>query len=281
LAINEDLAEALALAHDIGHPPLGHAGEDTLNELLQKDGGFNHNRQALRIMTLLEHRYPSCSGLNLSQEILDAQSVRAKLPVAPPPLLETQVVDAADSIAYDTHDADDAIELGFVELDELLELPLVAKAAANVDSQHGKLDSLLLRRAVLHELIELQVAGLVTQTSARLHSLKNPSVEKIKEVSSDGNRIVSHDLTIQHGKEELESFLFQRVYRSDQVMQVRRQSQHTMRDLFFWYCEHPNTLPSGYFQRSETLGVPRSVADYIAGMTDRFFNRDAAHRLRK
>ncbi|MBT4158962.1 MAG: dNTP triphosphohydrolase, partial [Planctomycetaceae bacterium] len=188
LAINEDLAEALALAHDIGHPPLGHAGEDTLNELLQKDGGFNHNRQALRIMTLLEHRYPNCSGLNLSQEILDAQSVRAKLPNALPPLLETQVVDAADSIAYDTHDADDAIELGFVKLDELLELPLVARAAANVDSQHGKLDPLLLRRAILHELIELQVAGLVTQTSARLQALENPSVDKIKRVSSDGNR---------------------------------------------------------------------------------------------
>jgi len=281
LAINEDLAEALALAHDIGHPPLGHAGEDTLNELLQKDGGFNHNRQALRIMTLLEHRYPNCSGLNLSQEILDAQSVRAKLPNALPPLLETQVVDAADSIAYDTHDADDAIELGFVKLDELLELPLVAKAADNVDSQHGKLDPLLLRRAILHELIELQVAGLVTQTSARLQTLKNPSVDRIKRVSSDGNRIVSHDLTIQQGKEELESFLFQRVYRSDQVMKVRRQSQHTMRDLFFWYCENPNALPSGYFQRSETIGVPRSVADYIAGMTDRFFNRDAAYRLKK
>ncbi|MBT6642925.1 MAG: hypothetical protein HOB45_07265 [Planctomycetaceae bacterium] len=232
-------------------------------------------------MTLLEHRYPTCSGLNLSQEILDAQSVRAKLPNALPPLLETQVVDAADSIAYDTHDADDAIELGFVKLDELLELPLVARAAANVDSQHGKLDPLLLRRAILHELIELQVAGLVTQTSARLQALENPSVDKIKRVSSDGNRIVSHDLTIQQGKEELESFLFQRVYRSDQVMKVRRQSQHTMRDLFFWYCENPNTLPTGYFQRSETIGVPRSVADYIAGMTDRFFNRDAAYRLKK
>ena len=280
LSLNEDLVEALALCHDIGHPPLGHAGEDTLDELLRDDGGFNHNRQALRIMTLLEQRYPGFPGLNLSQEVLDAQAVRAKLPTAPPPLLETQVVDAADSIAYDTHDADDAIELGFVQIDELLELPLVAKAAEHVDSQHGKLDPLLLRRAVLHELIELQVAGLVKETSSRLCTMSNTSVSSIKEASAGSNRLVMHDQQIQKGKQELEDFLFQRVYRSEQVMKIRRQSQEKMRDLFHWYCKTPHALPSGYLQRSETTGVLRSVADYMAGMTDRFFNRDAAHRLK-
>ena len=281
LSLNEDLVEALALCHDIGHPPLGHAGEDTLDELLRDDGGFNHNRQALRIMTLLEQRYPGFPGLNLSQEVLDAQAVRAKLPTAPPPLLETQVVDAADSIAYDTHDADDAIELGFVQIDELLELPLVARAAEHVDSQHGKLDPLLLRRAVLHELIELQVAGLVEETSSRLRTMGNTTVTSIKEASTGSDRLVMHDQQIQKGKQELEDFLFQRVYRSEQVMKIRRQSQEKMRDLFHWYCKTPHALPSGYLQRSETTGVLRSVADYMAGMTDRFFNRDAAHRLKK
>lgn len=280
LSLNEDLVEALALCHDIGHPPLGHAGEDTLDELLRDDGGFNHNRQALRIMTLLEQRYPGFPGLNLSQEVLDAQAVRAKLPTAPPPLLETQVVDAADSIAYDTHDADDAIELGFVQIDELLELPLVARAAEHVDSQHGKLDPLLLRRAVLHELIELQVAGLVEETSSRLRTMGNTTVTSIKEASTGSDRLVMHDQQIQKGKQELEDFLFQRVYRSEQVMKIRRQSQEKMRDLFHWYCKTPHALPSGYLQRSETTGVLRSVADYMAGMTDRFFNRDAAHRLK-
>ena len=280
LSLNEDLVEALALCHDIGHPPLGHAGEDTLDELLRDDGGFNHNRQALRIMTLLEQRYPGFPGLNLSQEVLDAQAVRAKLPTAPPPLLETQVVDAADSIAYDTHDADDAIELGFVQIEELLELPLVAKAAEHVDSQHGKLDPLLLRRAVLHELIELQVAGLFKETSSRLRAMGNTTVSSIKEASTGSDRLVMHDQQIQKGKQELEDFLFQRVYRSEQVMKIRRQSQEKMRDLFHWYCKTPHALPSGYLQRSETTGVLRSVADYMAGMTDRFFNRDAAHRLK-
>jgi len=122
LGLNDDLVETLALAHDIGHPPLGHAGEDTLAELLRDEGGFNHNAQALRIMQVLEIRYAGFPGLNLSREVLDAQATRKKDGSAPPPLLEAQVVDAADSIAYDTHDADDAVELGLVRLEELLEL---------------------------------------------------------------------------------------------------------------------------------------------------------------
>ena len=106
------------------------------------------------------------------------------------------------------------------------------------------------------------------------------SVDRIKEASTGGNRLVIHDQKVQQGKCELEEFLFQRVYRSDQVMKIRQQSQEKMRDLFFWYCETPHALPSGYFQRSQTVGLLRSVADYIAGMTDRFFNRDATYRLK-
>ena len=109
------------MAHDIGHPPLGHAGEDTLDELLAADGGFNHNAQALRIMELLESRYARFPGLNLSREVLDGQATRRRDGQGPAPILETQVVEAADSIAYDTHDADDAVELGLVPLEELLE----------------------------------------------------------------------------------------------------------------------------------------------------------------
>ena len=108
----------------------------------------------------------------------------------------------------------------------------------------------------------------------------NTSVSSIKEASAGSNRLVMHDQQIQKGKQELEDFLFQRVYRSEQVMKIRRQSQEKMRDLFHWYCKTPHALPSGYLQRSETTGVLRSVADYMAGMTDRFFNRDAAHRLK-
>jgi dGTPase len=279
LALNEDLIETLALAHDIGHPPLGHAGEDTLNDLLEDAGGFNHNRQALRIMTLLEQRYPGFPGLNLSQEVLDAQAVRARLPDAPPPLLEAQVVDAADSIAYDTHDADDAIELGFVGLDELLELPLVATAAAHVSQRYGRLGPLALRRAVLHELVEMQVAGLIETTTARLREQPLDSVAAVREASADGFRLVAHPATIAAGKRELEQFLFQQVYRSSEVMQVRQRAQSQLRQLFGWYCDHPGEMPPRYRQRVDSLGLRRSVADYIAGMTDRFLNRNFHRRL--
>jgi len=279
LSLNEDLVETLALAHDIGHPPLGHAGEDTLNDLLADEGGFNHNQQALRIMTLLEQRYPAFPGLNLSQEVLDAQAVRARLPEAPPPLLEAQVVDAADSIAYDTHDADDAIELGFVSLDALLELPLVAAAASRVAGRHGQLGPLALRRAVLHELVEIQVAGLIESTASRIKQDGLDSPAAVREASAAGHRLVGHAAGIAAGKRELERFLFQQVYRSGQVMEVRQRSQGQLRRLFQWYCDHPRDMPPRYRQRVDSLGLRRSVADYLAGMTDRFLNRDVRRRL--
>ena len=279
LALNEDLVEALALAHDIGHPPLGHAGEDTLNELLADEGGFNHNAQALRIMTLLEQRYPQFPGLNLSQEIIDAQAVRARLPEAPPPLLEAQVVDAADSIAYDTHDADDAVELGLVTLDDLLTLPLVASAAANVTDRYGSLGPLALRRAVLHELIERQVADLIRETTTRLQEGQFQSATAARTPAEPGGRLVAHEPGLAAGKRDLERFLFQQVYRSTRVMEVRQRAQQQLSDLFCWYCQHPEEMPPRYRQRVDSVGLKRSVADYLAGMTDRYLKRDVQRRL--
>ena len=133
LALNEDLIEALALVHDLGHPPLGHAGEELLDECLRGEGGFSHNSQALRIVRELEIRYHEFPGLNLTREVLAGQATRVEHDTSQQrPLLEVQVVDAADSIAYDTHDADDALQLGLLSLDELLAPPLWAEAAARV-----------------------------------------------------------------------------------------------------------------------------------------------------
>jgi dGTPase len=279
LALNEDLVEALALAHDIGHPPLGHAGEDTLNDLLADEGGFNHNSQALRIMTLLEQRYPGFPGLNLSREVLDAQAVRARQPEAPPPLLEAQVVDAADSIAYDTHDADDAVELGLVTLEELLSLPLVAAAARRVTERFGELGPLALRRAVLHQLIETQVADHIAATARRLQTGQFASATAARAATREDGRLVIHDPGLAAGKKELEQFLFDQVYRSSRVMEVRERAQQQLRNLFAWYCEHQHDMPPRYRQRVESVGLRRSVADYLAGMTDRFLSRDAQRRL--
>jgi dGTPase len=282
LALNEDLVETLSLAHDIGHPPLGHAGEDTLAELLAAEGGFNHNSQALRIVELLEIRYPNFPGLNLSREVLDAQATRKKDGTAPAPLLETQVVDAADSIAYDTHDADDAVELGLVTMDELLEIPLVADAAARARDRYGVLAGPELRRATLHEVVEFEVAELVTRSRAAIAALGIESPEQVRDAfraSGPGTRIVAHTPAVAAGKRVLEQFLFQRVYRSDRVLAVRVPAQGKLTRLFEWYCLHPGEMPSSFRSRAEQFGVRRSVADYIAGMTDRFLDRDHDRRI--
>jgi dGTPase len=284
LALNEDLVETLALGHDIGHPPLGHAGEDTLAELLAGEGGFNHNAQALRIMELLEIRYARYPGLNLSREVLDAQATRKRDGKAPAPLLETQAVDAADSIAYDTHDVDDAIELGLVRLDELLELPLVFEAAARARHDLGPLGDSALRRAVLHELVDLQVADLVAESQATIDRLGIDSVARVRAVfdgvdGGRGVRVVSHSPPVAAGKKQLEIFLFQRVYRSARVMTVRAAAQEKLMHLFQWYVAHPEELPARFQGRAAEWGVRRSTADYLAGMTDRFLEQDHGRRL--
>ena len=216
--------------------------------------------------------------------MLDAQATRKKDGSAPAPLLETQVVDAADSIAYDTHDADDAVELGLVTLDELLELPLVAEAAARVAERYGRLGGTEARRAVLHELVDFQVAELIGQTRATIEALGVDSAARVREAfrgdgSSPGRRIVAHSPGTAAGKRQLERFLFDRVYRSDLVLSVRAPAQRRLTELFHWYVDHPAELPAGYRQRIATFGVNRSVADYIAGMTDRYLEIDHRRRL--
>ena len=169
LRLNEDLVEALALAHDIGHPPFGHSGEEVLDECLRDTGGFNHNAQALRIVELLETRYPEFPGLNLSREVLEGQGQRVDKQAAgragQSPLLEVQVVDAADSIAYDSHDADDALAIGLVDLGQLLTVPLWREAADRVRRRYANLDDRQLCRAIVHELINWQVDDLLSGAS--------------------------------------------------------------------------------------------------------------------
>jgi dGTPase len=284
LALNEDLVETLALAHDIGHPPLGHAGEDTLRELLADDGGFNHNAQALRIVELLEIRYPNFPGLNLTREVLDAQTTRKKDGSGPPPLLETQVVDAADSIAYDTHDADDAVALGLVTLDELLEIPLVAEAAARSRDRYGPVTGTELRRAALHEVVEFEVAELIARSREAIEKLGIMSVTQVREVATatgglPGTKIVAHAPAVAAAKRQLEQFLFHRVYRSESVLAVRIPAQRKLTRLFDWYCLRPAEMPPAFCGRAESCGIRRSVADYIAGMTDRYLDLDHDRRL--
>jgi dGTPase len=274
LRLNEDLIEALALMHDIGHPPFGHAGEAVLDECCKDCGGFNHNRHALRIVTLLETRYPEFPGLNLSREVLLGQHSRAdKHLEEPKPLLECQVVDAADSIAYDTHDADDALELGLLNLDDLLAVPLWQQAAAEVRERYPKLETEGFRRAVIHRLIEFLVSDLVEATRERL---AESGVQSSADVQRLTHRLVDPSKAIRTKKAELEKFLFTRVYRHPDVLEERAVAENAIRDLFAHYSAKPVELPAKFHTRLEADGVSRVVCDYLASMTDRFALADAA-----
>jgi dGTPase len=285
LRLNEDLVEALAVAHDIGHPPFGHSGEETLDVCLRDVGGFSHNAQALRIVELLERRYPNFPGLNLSLEVLEGQAARAEKGTVPfcsedstkgdgprGSLLETQVVDAADSIAYDTHDADDAMELGLLELDELLEVPLWREAARRVNAQYAALVGSELRRAVLHELIDWQAGDLLAQTQNAIAERQIGSVETVRRAPT----LVRHTPELAALKTELESLLAERVYRHPQVLQMRAKVQAQLEEMFRGYVNRPELLPESFRARAETAGLPRTVGDYLAGMTDRFALREHA-----
>ncbi len=270
LRLNEDLIEALALMHDIGHPPFGHAGEAVLAECCRDCGGFNHNRHALRIATLLETRYPEFPGLNLSQEVLSGQQSRANkhgFVLEPQPLLEVQVVDAADSIAYDTHDADDALELGLLKLEDLLAVPLWHQAADEVRARYAALDTESLRRAVIHRLIEYLVSDLVERTRERLETAK---INSLSQVLSLPQRVVAPSAEIMEKKSELERFLFDHVYRHPNVLAERAVAEQAIRDLFARFSADPKNLPPKYQSRLAEDGVSRSVCDYLASMTDRF-----------
>lgn len=275
LRLNEDLVEAMALMHDIGHPPFGHSGEDVLDECLINDGGFSHNRHALRIVEVLEQRYPDFPGLNLSMETLEGQQFRAaKKDTTVSPSLEAQVVDAADSIAYDSHDADDALELGLLDLSQLKEVS-IWKTAVNKVSKSRDLSAVLLRRAVVHELIDVQVQDLLDNTMAKIERLQLQSAEQVK----NQQRIVGHSDYMRREKNDLESFLMQNVYRHPSVIRVRDSAQAALLSLFELLKTKPDLLPDNYARRSEKTGLHRAIGDYIAGMTDRFAWREHARLI--
>jgi dGTPase len=268
LRLNEDLIEALAYLHDLGHPPFGHAGEDALNECLAGQGGFSHNRFALTLVEELELRYPSFPGLNLSWEVLEGQGSRVKESGGQklPPLWETQVVDAADSVTYNAHDADDALKLGLVTIDELREIPLVRELAGAIEDRFGPLEGKRLRKALVHALIDRQVTSLLQTAERFLASHVPGSAEEAR--AAPFRFEVDDDLS--RRKRELETFLYDRVYRHPQVTGVRREAQGRLQTMFEGYVRRPELLPPRYRERADLVGIRRAVGDYVAGMTDRY-----------
>ena len=270
LRLNEDLIEALALMHDIGHPPYGHCGEDVLNECLRGCGGFSHNQFALVIVQELEERYAGFPGLNLSVEVLSGQHSRTDKLIAtttnPAPSLEVQLVDAADSMTYDAHDVDDALQLGLLPIDDLRALGLVRRALDRVTAKWGQLARARLRPALVHELIDAQVGDFLASAEA---TLLNWQGHRSDELCRENVRIC-HSEVFAAERLELEQFLFERVYRHSRLMQVRAAAENRLRGLFDGLANNPARLPLRFRHRADQIGVARAAGEFVAGMTDRF-----------
>jgi dGTPase len=275
LRLNEDLVEALALFHDIGHPPFGHAGEDAIHECLRDEGGFSHNRHGLTIAEELEHPYPNFSGLNLTYEVLEMQETRIRKGPDSAPLLEAQVVEAADSMTYDAHDCDDAIKLKLLRLEELAETALVGQAVAAVKQRFANVSGDKLRRAVQRELLDRQVRDVLATASQFLATCAGLSANDARHLSFR----VGPSAELREQKLELERLLYQRVYRHPQLMEMRTGAQQRLKLMFIGYEQRPELLPPLYRQRAGKVGLKRAIGDYLAGMTDRYCDQQFAEHF--
>jgi len=300
LGLDEDLAEALALAHDLGHPPFGHAGERALDECLAGFGGFDHNAQALRIVTDLERRYADFNGLNLSWETLEGLVKhngplvdRAGVAVgryarqgAPAPTIayatiqdlelwtyassEAQVAALSDDIAYDAHDIDDGLRADLFTLDDISEVPLVGNILRGIDAKHPNIEPARRVHETVRTLITRMIEDVIGETGRRVAMLKPRSAAEVRDAQRP---IVGFSPAMEKADRDIKGFLYPRMYRHDRVMRVMADAERVVRDLFAYYTAAPADLPQewgGGIVGSDTSKCIRQVADYIAGMTDRY-----------
>ena len=277
LRLNEDLAESIALAHDLGHTPFGHTGEHVLNELLNGRGGFEHNRQSLRVVELLEKRYNGFPGLNLTWETregiikhstyYDHPEVSVYAPEEQPSL-EAQIIDFADEIAYNNHDLDDGIASRILDLEEVMSLKIwrMACSRAGIGDELQR-DRKLMVSTVIRTMINLLATDFIDTLRKNAERLAIDSYDMVRRCSE---KPVGFSPEVEEANRELKLFLKKNLYRNYRVVRMGIKAEKVIRDLFNLYMDHPNALPKEYFERAETDGIERTIADYIAGMTDRY-----------
>jgi dGTPase len=284
LGLNEDLTEALCLAHDLGHPPFGHAGEDALSAALAEAGGFDHNAQTLRIVTRLENPYPDFDGLNLSWEALEGLA-KHNGPVAAPtwalaeanrerdlelgswPGLEAQVAAIADDIAYDNHDIDDGLRAGLLQIDALVELPIVKRLWDAIGDRHPGIALEKRQRALVRDMIGTMVGDVLAETTRRV---REAGVETIDDVRSAGRQLAGFSEALGGEERELKRFLYARLYGLPELRPIREEAQRVVADLAAAYRAEPALLPSDWRGGGDAVEQLRTLGDFIAGMTDRF-----------
>jgi len=281
LGANQDLTTAIALAHDLGHTPFGHAGEHALHEVMEDHGGFEHNTQSLRVVDILEARYPEFPGLNLAYEtrlgiirhstVYDhaPQHVLTEFMTWPQPSLETQIVNVADEIAYNCHDIEDGLSSGFFDERDLSELDLWNEVSRMIQDRYPDLDRDTFRYQCIRKLIDTFIRDAIQATEQRLSSGAYGSPQNIMNFDKP---VAGFSARMQSWKEQLNTFLHSRFYTHHRILRMQYKANRLLRDLFEEYVHRPSQLPPGVKKRiDENLDpLPRIVCDYIAGMTDRF-----------
>ena len=278
LRLNEALVETVALAHDIGPPPFGHAGEDALRELMEGHGGFDHNIQGLRIIDLLEARYPSFPGLNLTWEVresinkhrtpYDQPDMQVALDPNAASLLESQIADVADEIAYDNHDLDDGLTSGVLKEDDLAGLALWAQAREAVEAQGVRMDPDVRKYQIIRSLINRQVGDLIHATTERL---KQHRVDSIEDVRACPVRLIAFSAEMTALRTPLKQLLWNQFYHHYRVARMADKAKRFITELFRLYLKKPEQLPNTTRSRIQRGEDPhRVICDYIAGMTDRY-----------
>ncbi|MEA3345159.1 MAG: deoxyguanosinetriphosphate triphosphohydrolase [Chloroflexota bacterium] len=276
LRANEDLVEAISLAHDLGHTPFGHAGEEALHALMADHGGFNHNRQSLRIVEVIEQRYPDFPGLNLTWEtregILkhDTEYDRGGVTRYDPELratLEGQIVSAADELAYNAHDLDDGLRADILDPMAVVELPLWQEVLGQAGLAPNEPLRDMARHRAIRTLINLEVTALLEETERVLGMVKARSVEDIRGLPEN---VVGFSAEMREHNRALKEFLFQNLYRHYRVVRMATKASRFIQELFTSYIDQPNQLPTEIQDRIPEEGLYQVVCDYIAGMTDHY-----------
>ncbi len=284
LALDEDLAEALALAHDLGHTPFGHAGEEALDQRMRGHGGFDHNAQSLRVVTLLEARYVAFDGLNLTWETLEGLAKHnGPLPAPPPyiaeydrahslrlssyPSAEAQVAALADDIAYHSHDLDDGMRAGLFSLDDIADLPLVGEAFAEARAMSPDAAAPRLRHETIRRVIDRLIGDLVAEARARLASLQPADADAVRDARRP---VIGFSAGTAEANAAIKAFLVAHMYRHWRVNRMTSKARRLISELFGLFDADPALLPAEWQERAERGSTAATIADYIAGMTDRY-----------
>jgi dGTPase len=281
LSLNEDLAEAIALAHDLGHSPFGHSGEEMLAECMRGHGGFDHNRQSLRVVELLEGAYPNFPGLNLTFEVregLQKHEDSYDWPGAADekyncPALEAQIANLADEITYYSHDLDDAVDFEILSSGQLEESSVWRQSQESVISRYPDVREPELHKIIIRDIIDVQVRDVVTTSAA---AIADSGVEGADEVRWQPVPLIFYSEELLQANRELRRFLYKNVYYHPRVAEVNRQACEMLRSVFEAYVVAPDLLGDAAAKRIEGEGLHRTICDYIAGMTDRYLLEEHA-----